>query len=147
MNPVDEIQAIVHRLNDAWLNGRVEELAALFHPGVVVVAPGLAQRVAGREACVQSYVDFVSQAVVHRFEAEPAQVDVLGPAAVAVCPYAIEYEIGGKRWRGAGHDLLVLVDGDQGWTIAWRLLLPGAEEEVGMQRPEPPSASARATRT
>jgi uncharacterized protein (TIGR02246 family) len=144
MNPADEVREVVRRLNDAWIHGRMDELAAAFHPDVVVVAPNFVARAAGREACVRGYADFVSSAVLHRVDMEPPEVDVVGNTAVAACPYEIDYTIEGKRWRGGGRDLLVLVREDGAWTVAWRLLMAGPEEEVRAEADtaaaEPPAA-------
>lgn len=133
MSTTAEIQDLVRRLNAAWVEGRPEDLGKLFHSDMVLVAPDFVQRLVGREACVQSYQAFLSQAVVHRFELQQADVDVFGATAVASCPYTIEYEIGGKRWRGSGRDLLVLVQSAGSWSVVWRTLVSGTEEEM-----EPP---------
>ena len=143
MSAADEVRAVVRGMNDAWIHGRMDELAHAYHPGVVVVAPGFAARTVGREACVRSYADFVSHAVLHAAKVEPAEVDVFGSAAVAVCPYTIDYEMEGRRWRGAGRDVLVLVQRDGAWAVAWRLLLPGPEEEV-LSPADTPAAAVRA---
>lgn len=126
------ILKIVERLNAAWPAGQFDELVAIFDPGVVLVAfsPAGEQRLVGREAVIQSYRDFVEQSVLHRFELEQPELDVFGTTAVAVCPYSIDYEIGGRRWSGAGRDLLVLHEGDEGWKVVWRSLFPGEEHEV-----------------
>ncbi|MGH7482787.1 MAG: YybH family protein [Longimicrobiales bacterium] len=137
MSASEEIRDLVRRLNAAWVAGRFEELGECFHQDVVIVAPDFVHRVMGREACVQSYRDFVSQAVVHDVELREVQVDVFGGVAVAACPYTMEYELGGKRWRGDGRDLLVLAQEASGWLVVWRTLMAGPEEEVESDvRPE-----------
>jgi uncharacterized protein (TIGR02246 family) len=143
MNAAHEVRSVVQRLNEAWIHGRMDELAAAFHRDVVVVAPNFAARSVGREACVRGYADFVSHAVLHRVDVEPPEVDVFGSTAIAACPYSIDYTIEGKRWRGDGRDVMVLVEEDGAWTVVWRLLMPGPEEEVRADAhapAEPPAA-------
>lgn len=144
MSAADEVRAVVRRLNDAWIHGRMDELAAAFHPDVVVVAPSFVARAAGREACVRGYADFVSHAVLHRVQVEPAEVDVFGPMAIAVCPYSMDYTMEGKRWRGDGRDLMVLVQEDGAWKVVWRLLMAGPEEEVRAEAAAAAGASSSA---
>ena len=41
------------QLNQAWREGRAEEVAAYLHAGVVHVAPGFDRRLQRREACAR----------------------------------------------------------------------------------------------
>ncbi len=126
-----EIQQIVRSINAAWTEGRPDDLGRFLAPDVVFVIPDAGARAAGRDACVQTYRDFLAQAVLHRFVASDATVDVADATAVALCPYEIEYEIGGRRWRGDGHDLLVFTHTDGGWRVVWRTMLSKPEQEMG----------------
>lgn len=131
MSAAAEIQDFVRRLNAAWLEGRPDDLSDMFHDNMVLVVPRFVQRLVGRQACVESYRGFVSQAGVRRFDMGDPQVDVFSSTAVAACPYTVEYETEGKRWRSSGQDLLVLVEEAGAWLVAWRTLLPESEEEIG----------------
>lgn len=143
MNAADEVRAVVRGLNDAWIHGRMDEFATAFHPDVVVVAPNFVARTVGRDACVRSYADFVSNAVLHHVRLDREEVDVFGSTAVAVSPYGIDYTIEGKRWRGGGRDVMVLAERDGAWSVVWRLLMPGPEEEVRPAGDPPAAAPAR----
>ena len=96
----DEVAGVVRAINDAWTHGRTEELHRLVRPDVVQALPILRDRVTGAEAYVRGYNEFLASSVVHEFAAEEPVVDVFGSTAVATCSYAIEYEHGGRRWRG-----------------------------------------------
>ena len=61
------IWAAIHEANQAWLRGEPRATAALFDADVVGVAPDLEHTVRGRDAMVQSFVDYVSFAHTHRF--------------------------------------------------------------------------------
>ena len=126
----EEVAGVVRAINDAWTHGRTEELHRLVRPDVVQALPILRDRVTGAEAYVRGYNEFLASSVVHEFAAEEPVVDVFGSTAVATCSYTIEYEHGGRRWRGTGTDLLVLVQEDGWWKAAWRALVPGEEEEI-----------------
>lgn len=83
------VEETIAALTRSWLEGRYEEPAGYCHPDVVLMPPGFTARVAGRDACVQSYRDFGAAATVREFTPAPPQVDVWGHTAVAVCPFSI----------------------------------------------------------
>ena len=118
-----EILKLLHRIEDAWKRGRVEELRACFREDAVLVGPDLEQRLVGRGPIVDSYVEFLREATVLAFDSQPPSVDVFGDTAVTVTPWTAEYEFEGARHRDAGSDLLVLTRGKDGWEVAWRTLI------------------------
>ena len=130
MSAAAEIQGVVTRLNQCWLEGRFDDLESFFHPDVVFVSPDFEKRERGRQAAVDGYRSFMSQAVMHSFHMASAEVDVIGDTAVASCPFTMEYEIGGKRWSSQGRDLFVLTRDDRGWSIVWRTMLAVHDDEV-----------------
>src|SRR5436305_4778139 len=121
--PLTSIRTLVERLNQAWLAGRYDELEPLFHPTAVLVGPGFTGRVEGRAACVQSYRDFGAAAKVEAFEIGDLMIEAWGAAAVVSCPFAITYQLNDVRYEERGRDLLVLVNEDGAWRIAWRTLI------------------------
>lgn len=130
MDAAEQLHDLAHRLNRAWLEGRFEDLGSFFHESVVFVAPGFSKRISGREACVESYREFATQARIHRFDLQQIESHIVGDTAIVSYPYAIDYEIGGSRWRGTGHDLFVLTQDTRSWLVVWRTMMPGTEEEV-----------------
>src|SRR5512146_194569 len=117
MNPVDEqeIRALIDRMNRAWLEGPVEEmpaaLAACFHPAMVIRGGDLAPHGVGRDACVESYIDFVNSAVIHNCQLEEPSIDLAGDTAAAVYGWEMTYETDGQTYHEAGSDILMLARG------------------------------------
>jgi len=114
------VEETVAALNRSWLEGRYEDLAGYFHPDVVFVPPGFTARLAGREACVQTYRDFGAAATVREFTPAPPQVDVWGDTAVAACPFSIVYELAGTTYHERGVDLLVFAREAGAWLVVYR---------------------------
>lgn len=133
MNVEEQLLDLVHRLNRAWREERFEDLASFFHERAVFVAPGFSSRIVGREACVESYRTFATQARIHGFDLEEIETDVAAGTAVTSYRYVIDYEIEGRRWRGSGHDLFVLVRDAGSWLVVWRTMIPGDEEEISRE--------------
>ena len=118
------VRAVLAALTAAWRTGRTRDIAPLLHPSVVFVRPGFSGRAEGRAACVATYEEFLSAALVLRYEAEEPTVDVFGDTAVASFRWEMAWEMGGQRSEETGHDLYVLLRAEERWLIAWRTLLP-----------------------
>jgi uncharacterized protein (TIGR02246 family) len=128
MTPADQtadreaVRSLLRQINDAWRQGRPEELVEYFHPQIVLVHPGFSGRGEGRVACVQSYVDFLAAARVHEYTESDHQIDVWGDTAVATYRFVMAWEMGGQSYREAGHDLFVFSREDGRWLAVWRTL-------------------------
>jgi hypothetical protein len=120
----DTIRGIMHDLNTAWLQGRPQDLARWFHPDIVMVQPGFADRLHGNQAAIASYQEFLSAATIHAWDFDPPVVDVWGTTAVAACHFMLDYSISGQRTRDTGWDLFVFNRETGGWRAGWRTLLP-----------------------
>jgi len=132
---VDDQQAIrdlIDRMNRAWLEGPVEEMAAeldaCFHPAIVIRGGDLQVNAAGKELCIQSYIDFLATAVVHRCMIDAPEIDLAGDTAIAVYGWEMTYETEGQTYEEAGSDILALARFDVGWLITWRAMLPSFSE-------------------
>ncbi len=126
MPDAESIRAVLSALTAAWRSGRTVDVGVLLHPSVVFVRPGFTERAEGRAACVATYEEFLSAALVLRYEETEPSVDVFGDTAVASFHWEMDWEMGGQRSEEAGHDLYVLVRTEGRWLIAWRTLLPAA---------------------
>jgi Domain of unknown function (DUF4440) len=111
---MDNVRMIVAAINDAWLNGRFDELRDYFHPDVVLAQPGMARRVVGREAVIDNYRQFAAEAA-GSFEAGEIRVDDAGESAVTTMPWTTDDE--------RGWDLLVFGKRDGRWVVVWRTVV------------------------
>ena len=121
-----EICELVRKINEAWVQGRPEELAEYFHRDMVILHPDLETRAAGRAACVEGYADFCRQATIHRFEPSEPAIEVFGETAIAVYRWEIAYEMKGQSFKEAGRDLFVFIQEGGKWQAVWRTLIPQA---------------------
>lgn len=119
----DEAATALRLINQAWLEGRVEDLAALVHPDIVMVLPGFTGRVQGRDELVAGFRDFCQNARVHEFREHDHHVDVAGSTAVVGFGYEMVYERAGERYRATGRDLWVFQHENAGWIAVWRAML------------------------
>ena len=131
----DEVVDAVRRINDAWLEGRPEDVTQDLDEDVVFVAPGFARRAEGRDAAVQSYRDFLASATIGQFTESDLSVDVWGDTAVASHRYEIEWTAKGKQHRDRGHDLFVFRRAAGTWRAAFRLQTEEEREPGDQDRP------------
>jgi ketosteroid isomerase-like protein len=115
---------VVTAVNQAWRDGRFEELGSLFHPDAVIVGPDLTPVARGRDACVQSYAEFSAAATVHEFDETWVRLHEYGNAAVVGYEYRIRYEFKDGAYDERGREVILLVRRDETWQVAWRLVLP-----------------------
>lgn len=124
MTEESRIRDVIRGITAAWRGGRIDDLERFYRPDVVFVQPGLGGRLEGREACVESYRQFLAVATVHDYAEEEPVIDRFGEVAVGTTRFEIDYELDGARHRESGHDVLVLARDAYGWRVAWRTLLP-----------------------
>ena len=119
-------------MNRAWLEGTIEELPAVldecFHPAIVIRGGDLAIHGEGKEACIQSYLNFLESADIHRCVIEPAEIDMAGESAMAIYRWEMTYEMDEQTYTEAGSDILALARVDGRWLITWRAMLPAISE-------------------
>jgi ketosteroid isomerase-like protein len=120
----------MRQINRAWLSGRVEDLAPMVHPEVVMVAPGFAARAQGREQFLAGFRDFCRNATTHEFRERDHRVDVAGDTAVVTFRFEMVYGRSGGRFRSTGRDLWVFRYGDSGWVAVWRAMLEMEENAI-----------------
>ena len=120
---MNELREIVTRINSAWLTRRFDELRDYFHPDVVLAQPGLARRTVGREALIDSYRQFVSEATIHSFTPGETHVDEAAESAVTTTPWEMDYTIEGQRYQERGWDLLVFGKREGRWVVVWRTVV------------------------
>ena len=128
----EDAERAMRAINRAWLNGAVDEIAPRVHPAIVMALPGFGGSVAGREAFLAGFRDFVENCRIEEFRELDLNVDAVGDTAVATFRYEMVYERGGERYRAAGRDLWVfqLNEGGQNgrWLAVWRAMLEMQEE-------------------
>jgi hypothetical protein len=110
----DDVASIAAAINDAWVNGRFDELREYFHTDVVLAQPGLARRIVGRDALIDSYRQFAAEAA-GSFRAGEIRVDAAGDSAVTTMPWTTDEE--------RGWDLLVFGKRDGRWVVVWRTIV------------------------
>jgi hypothetical protein len=122
-----EIWQVLREITDSWVQGRPDDLEKHFHADVVFVAPGFGQRLEGRAACVDSFRDFCSTAVVHNYTTTGPSLDVVAETAIAAYAFEIEYGLGSESFSEAGRDVWVFVRDQDRWLAVWRTIISASK--------------------
>lgn len=85
------VAAAMHAINQAWLEGRVDDMAPALHPEIVMTFPGFSGRMQGREPFLAGFRDFVQNATIHEIREHDHQIDVVGDTAVITFPFEMLY--------------------------------------------------------
>jgi hypothetical protein len=120
--------AAMCQINQTWLHGRVEELAPMVHPEIVMVLPDFAGKVQGREHFLAGFRDFCQSATIQEFREHDQQADVAADTAVITFRYEMVYERSGERYRVTGRDLWVFQQQNGAWIAVWRAMLEMKED-------------------
>lgn len=126
MNPitntthVKDIERLVERLNDAWVNDQIEDMEALFHKQVVMIEPGTHQKVTGREEMIESYREFVESSEIIDFKIRDLYIDLFENTAVALYTFRIKYRVETTNYDEIGTEILVFNRHNDEWKIVWR---------------------------
>ena len=116
---------LVNAINEAWTEGRAAAaLPGMFTEAAVIVGPDLSRLAEGHDACVESYVQFAAQIELLEFAEFDHRVDSFGGAAVVDYAYRAVYERDGEELTDYGRDVILAVDTESGWQVAWRMARP-----------------------
>ena len=115
-----EIEKLINRMNDDWMNDRFENLDQYFHNQVVMIQPGTHKKLTGREAMVDSYRKFKEEAEVYEFRIKDFRIDVFEETAIALYTFRIKYRIETTNYDEKGLEILVFNRHNDKWQIVWR---------------------------
>jgi uncharacterized protein (TIGR02246 family) len=125
-----QVSATLRQINQAWLTGNPDGIHDFIADEVVMMFPGFAGSVKGREAFVASFRDFGENARIESHSESDQQIDVVGNTAIVSFQFEMIYERGGSRYRSTGRDLWVFEDRANRWLAVWRTMLDLAEEPL-----------------
>ena len=125
--PSGGVADAMRSINQAWLEGRVDDMASVVHPEIVMVFPGFAGEMRGRDGFLAGFRDFVANAKVHEYRDHDHHIDVVGDTAVMTFAYEMLYERAGQRYSATGRDLWIFRNQGSGWIAVWRTMLDVAE--------------------
>ena len=120
---MDDIRQTLNTLNRAWQDRKFDVLRDLLDENIVMKGPGLKELTRGREAAVQSYIDFMAQSKVVAYSETNHAVDVWDSTAVVTYDWTMSYEQKGKVSKENGHDMFVFIRAGSDWRAVLRLIL------------------------
>jgi len=127
---VAQLSETMSRINQAWLTGKLDDLATCLHEQVAMVFPGFQGAASGRKQILAGFQDFCENAVVLDFIEADRYVDVVGNTGVASFRFTMRYERDSRKYESLGRDLWVFEREDGEWYAVWRTMLDLCESEL-----------------
>lgn len=119
----EELKQLMDAINAVWFEQQYDQFVRLFHQDIVFNSPDFSRQIKGREACVQSYRDFMRLATIDFFQAQSPQIDQSETTAVVKVPFEMHYRINEKNLREKGMDIFVCTDFQDRWVAVWRYMV------------------------
>ncbi len=111
--------ATVRAINEAWTNGRPDDLAEYFHPEMVAITASDRLRRVGRAACLAGWKGFADAARVLYWEEREPLVQMYGDTAIVTYYYDMRYTMHSEVVHTGGRDMFVLIrDNGRWWAVA-----------------------------
>ena len=123
-NPSDddarrEVWETLRKLNDCWTQGDGRDLVHYFHENMVALTPTDRLRREGRQACVEGWVGFASQARIHYWKELDPKIHIFGSAAIVTYYFDMAFDMGGQPIQLGGRDMFTFVkENGKWWAVA-----------------------------
>lgn len=115
-----DLVRLISEMNQAWLDGRFDELSRYFTPDVIMLLPGSKQTIQGVENMINSYKAFTQNATVHQFKIENLTLFEHEGFDIVHGEFDVEYEFNGKKAQGKFLEIYVVAHVRGQLKIAWR---------------------------
>jgi hypothetical protein len=120
---MDEIRQALDDLNRGWRDRRFSDLGQFFDENVVMKGPHLKELLRGRDALVQSYVDFMARSELVEYTESNHRIDRWGLTAAAAYDWWMTWKQDGKTESGTGQDMFVFQWQESRWIAVLRIML------------------------
>ena len=127
----DQIIGVIKMLSLAWREKQFDCLDPLFAETVVFQDLAGHRLAEGKQACIESFRDFMGIAKVVAYDEEEPDLIPFAGFVLANYGWRIDYEMNGANFHDEGRDWLALEKQNGAWRISWRLshtLPPGSGE-------------------
>ena len=112
----------VARLSEAWQASDWNTVAAALHADVVFVQPGSQASIRGRDACADTYRQFLASNTITAYTESDHHMEFWPGMAVSTSRFAMRWEADGSAFDECGREVLVLRYADGAWRVVWRTL-------------------------
>ncbi|MBD0331587.1 MAG: nuclear transport factor 2 family protein [Chitinophagaceae bacterium] len=113
---------IMQQINNCWYKGQPAQLADYFHDNIVFNSPDLKQQFTGKEICIKSYIDFLSNSKVLLYNETNPIVHVFDNTAIITYDFEMKYEQKDKVYHETGTDIMIFNKQQNSWKVVWRSL-------------------------
>ena len=99
------VQRVLDLIQNAWREGRPEEMAPVLCPNITFVFPGFSMRLTGRDRLIDSYRDFLAGSRLRSYQEDRRSIEGGASAALAEIAFDMTYDRAGSEWRAHGIEI------------------------------------------
>lgn len=118
-----QIHEIMSVINQAWRTNNPFAMSPHLHPDIIMKFPGFSGEVIGRDALLESFKEFTTNARVLEYQESNEQIDVIGDCAVVTFQFEMLYERATYQERSKGRDLWIFHRISDSWVAVWRTMM------------------------
>src|SRR5450759_5775485 len=87
-----ELWELMQKINDCWYKGDPLQLSDFFHPNIAFNSPDFKHQIIGKDNCVQTYIDFMSNSKVLLYNEGNPTVGLFANTAVVTYDFEMKYD-------------------------------------------------------
>lgn len=129
MTDKDGLAQLMDRIDESWLSGRPGLLEEFFDENITMRHPGFRALTSGKKGLIESFKEFLQNAVVRSYKKQPYSIDVVGSVAVISFEFEMVYELE-KQYLSRGRDTWVFHKTKDRWVAVWRMMSELSETEI-----------------
>lgn len=125
-----EVHNTLTAINNAWRNGQPEEMKNYLHPKIILKLPGFSGEITGREAMIEGFTEFCTNAKVLEYSESDEQINVIYNCAVVTFKFEMLYDREKYRDKSTGRDLWIFEKQGKNWLAVWRTMVELEEVRI-----------------
>ncbi|MBL7682068.1 MAG: nuclear transport factor 2 family protein [Flavipsychrobacter sp.] len=121
-NEQKEMWVLTRKINECWYNGQLHALDGIFDDNVIFNSPDFKHQIVGKENCIQTYIDFLSNSKILLYNESKPIVQMFGSTSIVTYDFEMKYEQNTKTYHETGTDILIYQMQENSWKVIWRAL-------------------------
>lgn len=119
----EDIENFIIDFNQAWTQGKSEDILPLLHQDAIFLAPDLKTEISGKDACLQTIKDYVNNAKTKSFNVTNTKIHIWENTAIVSIDYHVKYEMKNKIHQEASKELWTMSNASGKWQLVWRAMV------------------------
>ena len=117
------VHNIMRKINSSWRSGSPENMRIYLDPEIMIKIPGNSGEIIGREALIDSFKEFWTNAQVLEYSESDEYISIIGDRAVVAFKFGMIYQRENYRDKSSGRDIWIFEKKNGNWLAVWRTMI------------------------